>query len=74
MKKLGGYPYLLALDVQTGNLIWGKRVEAHAAAMLTMSPTVHAGYIYQVGASRVGSTSWSLSKPSPPTCPTLLSL
>jgi outer membrane protein assembly factor BamB len=48
MKKGGGYPYLLALDITNGNLIWGKRVEAHIAGMLTMSPTVHAGYIYQV--------------------------
>jgi len=47
MKKLGGYPFLLVLNIADGTLVWGKRVEKHAAAMLTMSPTVHAGYIYQ---------------------------
>lgn len=48
MKKGGGYPYLLTLNAADGTLVWGKRIEPHPAAMLTMSPTVHAGYIYQV--------------------------
>lgn len=48
MKKGGGYPYLLTLNAADGTLVWGKRVDPHPAAMLTMSPTVHAGYIYQV--------------------------
>lgn len=47
MKKGGGYPYLLVLNIADGSLNWGKRVDPHPAAMLTMSPTVHAGYIYQ---------------------------
>jgi polyvinyl alcohol dehydrogenase (cytochrome) len=47
MKKAGGYPYLFALNAADGSIVWGKRVDAHPAAMLTQSPTVHAGYIYQ---------------------------
>lgn len=59
MMKGGGYPFLLMVNAdgtpqQQGQLVWGKRVEAHPAAMLTMSPTVHAGYIYQVRGSRTG--------------------
>lgn len=47
MKKGGGWPYLLVLKIADGSLVWGKRLDTHAAAMLTQSPTVHAGYIYQ---------------------------
>lgn len=47
MKKGGGYPYLLVLKTADGRLVWGKRLDNHTAAMLTQSPTVHDGYIYQ---------------------------
>lgn len=47
MKKGGGYPYLFTLNAADGSIKWGKRVDPHPAAMLTQSPTVHAGYIYQ---------------------------
>lgn len=46
MKKGGGYPYLLAINIANGKLIWGKRVDTHVDAMMTQSPTIHAGYIY----------------------------
>ena len=63
MMKGGGYPFLLMVNAdgtaqQQGQLVWGKRVEAHPAAMLTMSPTVHAGYIYQVRGSRTDRLQW----------------
>jgi len=47
MKKGDGYPYLLALNTTDGSLKWGKKVDAHPSATLTMSPNIHAGYVYQ---------------------------
>jgi len=47
MKKLGGFPFLLAINTADGSLIWGKRVHSHVAAMVTQSPTIYQGYIYQ---------------------------
>eukprot|EP00882_Tetradesmus_deserticola_P022580 GHRQ01024505.1.p1 GENE.GHRQ01024505.1~~GHRQ01024505.1.p1 ORF type:complete len:423 (+),score=154.23 GHRQ01024505.1:137-1405(+) len=50
MKKGGGFPYLMAANVTTGKLLWGFRVDPHATAMVTMSPTIHGRFVY-VGVS-----------------------
>jgi len=35
-----------ALDAETGRLVWRRRVEEHAAARVTGSPTLHEGVLY----------------------------
>jgi polyvinyl alcohol dehydrogenase (cytochrome) len=38
---------LLAIDTVTGNLRWSTTMDAHPSAILTQSPMVHGGVIYQ---------------------------
>lgn len=46
MKKGGGFPFLLNINIADGSLVWGVRVHDHIAAMVTQSPTVYNGDIY----------------------------
>ncbi len=39
--------YLLAIDTQTGNLRWRTQVDTHPEAVLTSSPAIYNGVIYQ---------------------------
>lgn len=38
---------LLAIDTETGNLRWSTAMDPHPQAVLTSSPVVHAGVVYQ---------------------------
>ena len=44
--SFGGCAWWLALDRQTGALKWGTQADAHVAAVVTLSPTVHGGVVY----------------------------
>ncbi len=43
--NIGGCPYLLALDT-SGAGLWATQLDAHPAALVTASPTLHTGFAY----------------------------
>lgn len=45
--SVGAGARLLAVDADTGDLIWSRLVESHPAAQLTQAPTVFDGVVYQ---------------------------
>ncbi|MEU3457741.1 PQQ-binding-like beta-propeller repeat protein [Micromonospora sp. NPDC006766] len=48
---------LLAVDANTGSLKWSRQLDAHAAAVLTMSPIVYNGVVYEGVSSTEGEMS-----------------
>ena len=44
---VGAGARLLAIDAQTGDLVWSQVVDAHPAAQITQSPIVFDGVVYQ---------------------------
>jgi polyvinyl alcohol dehydrogenase (cytochrome) len=48
----GAGAHLLAVDATTGDLVWNATVDNHFAAILTGSPTVFGGVVYQGVASK----------------------
>jgi polyvinyl alcohol dehydrogenase (cytochrome) len=45
--SVGAGARLIAVDAQTGDLVWSQVVDAHPAAQLTQSPMVFDGLVYQ---------------------------
>jgi polyvinyl alcohol dehydrogenase (cytochrome) len=48
----GAGAHLMAVDATTGDLVWKATVDTHFAAILTGSPTVYRGVVYQGVASK----------------------
>ncbi|MQA84745.1 MAG: PQQ-binding-like beta-propeller repeat protein [Streptosporangiales bacterium] len=45
--SVGAGARLMAIDAQTGDLVWSRLVDDHPAAQLTQAPMVHDGVVYQ---------------------------
>jgi polyvinyl alcohol dehydrogenase (cytochrome) len=48
----GGGAHLMSIDATTGALVWISTLDTHFAAVLTQSPVVHNGVVYQGVASK----------------------
>lgn len=45
-RNIGGYPYVFAVDANTGAYVWSYKAEDHPAALITQAPTIYDGYVF----------------------------